>query len=39
VQTRTVLDSAGAILEAAGMSLADVVSSRVYITDTADFRP
>jgi reactive intermediate/imine deaminase len=38
VQTRTVLDNAGAILEAAGMSFADVVSSRVYITDTADFQ-
>ena len=37
VQTRAVLDNAGAILEAAGMSYADVVSARVYITDTADF--
>jgi reactive intermediate/imine deaminase len=37
VQTRAVLDNAGAILEAAGMSYADVVSSRVYLTDTADF--
>lgn len=37
VQTRAVLDNAGAILEAAGMGYADVVSARVYITDTADF--
>jgi reactive intermediate/imine deaminase len=37
VQTRAVLDNAGAILEAAGMSFADVVSARVYITDVADF--
>lgn len=36
-QTRVVLDNAGAILEAAGMARADVVSSRVYVTDTADF--
>jgi enamine deaminase RidA (YjgF/YER057c/UK114 family) len=32
-QTRTVLENGSAILAAAGMSLADVVSSRVYITD------
>jgi reactive intermediate/imine deaminase len=37
-QTRTVLDNAGEILKAAGMSHADVVSSRVYITDTAAFQ-
>jgi 2-iminobutanoate/2-iminopropanoate deaminase len=37
-QTRTVLDNAGEILKAAGMSHADVVSSRVYITDTAGFQ-
>lgn len=37
VQTQTVLDNAREILAAAGMSLADVVSSRVYITDTAAF--
>jgi 2-iminobutanoate/2-iminopropanoate deaminase len=37
VQTRAVLDHAGEILEAGGMSFADVVSARVYITDTADF--
>lgn len=39
VQTRTVLDNAGAILEEAGMSHANVVSSRVFITDTALFQP
>ncbi|HET8647679.1 MAG TPA: RidA family protein, partial [Vicinamibacteria bacterium] len=37
VQTRAVLDNAGAILEAAGLSHADVASARVYIADTADF--
>jgi len=36
-QTATVLDNASAILAAAGMGLADVVSSRVYIGDTALF--
>lgn len=38
VQTKAVLDNAGEILKAAGMSHADVVSSRVYITDTAFFQ-
>ena len=37
-QTKQVLDNAGAILKAAGMSHADVVSSRIYITDTAKFQ-
>jgi reactive intermediate/imine deaminase len=37
VQTRAVLDHAGEILKAGGMGFADVVSARVYITDTADF--
>jgi len=37
-QTRTVLDNGGAILKAAGMSYADVVSSRVFITDVAKFQ-
>jgi len=36
-QTRLVLDNAGAILAEAGMSLADVVAARVYITDTKMF--
>ncbi len=37
-QTETVLRNAGEILAAAGMTLADVVSSRVFITDTALFQ-
>jgi reactive intermediate/imine deaminase len=37
-QTRTVLENAGEILRAAGMTYADVVSSRVFITDTAAFQ-
>ncbi len=37
-QTKTVMENAGAILKAAGMSHSDVVSSRVYITDTALFQ-
>ena len=37
-QTKTVLDNAGEILKAAGMSHADVVSSRVYLTNTAAFQ-
>jgi reactive intermediate/imine deaminase len=36
-QTKTVLDNGGAILEAAGMSYADVVSARVFLTDAATF--
>jgi reactive intermediate/imine deaminase len=38
VQTRTILENAGEILKAAGMTHADVVSSRVYMTDTAMFQ-
>jgi enamine deaminase RidA (YjgF/YER057c/UK114 family) len=38
VQTRAVLDNAGEILKAGGMSFADVVSARVYIPDTGDFQ-
>jgi reactive intermediate/imine deaminase len=38
VQTKTVLDNAGEILKAAGMSYDHVVSSRVYITDGARFQ-
>jgi enamine deaminase RidA (YjgF/YER057c/UK114 family) len=34
VQVKAVLDNAGAILKAAGMGYADVVSARVFITDT-----
>src|SRR4029450_8931335 len=37
-QTRTILENAGEILKTAGMTHADVVSSRVYITDTAMFQ-
>ena len=37
-QTRTILDCATEILGAAGMTLADVVSSRVFIADTALFQ-
>jgi 2-iminobutanoate/2-iminopropanoate deaminase len=36
-QTRAVLESAGTILQAAGMTHADVVSARVYLPDTASF--
>ena len=37
-QTNTVLDNGGQILQAAGMSFADVVSARVFITDTTNFQ-
>ncbi len=37
-QTRTVLDNAGEILRAAGMDYSNVVASRVFITDVADFQ-
>ena len=37
VQTRTVFDNAQAILGAAGFSLADVATARVFITNVADF--
>lgn len=37
-QTKTVLDNAGEILKAAGMSYEHVVSSRVYITDGTKFQ-
>ena len=36
-QTRTVMDNAAELLKAAGMTFANVVSNRVYITDTASF--
>jgi enamine deaminase RidA (YjgF/YER057c/UK114 family) len=36
-QTKAVFDNAEAILAAAGMSLADVVSARVFLTDGAAF--
>jgi enamine deaminase RidA (YjgF/YER057c/UK114 family) len=37
VQTRTVLDNARELLDAAGLSLEHVVSARVFLTDGADF--
>ena len=37
-QTRAVLESAGAILKAAGMTHADVVSARIYLPDTSGFQ-
>jgi reactive intermediate/imine deaminase len=37
-QTKTVLDNAAQILKAAGLSLDNVVSSRVYITDQTKFQ-
>lgn len=39
VQTGVVFDNAEAILKAAGMTLADVVSARVFLTDAASFQP
>ncbi len=38
IQTKTVLGNAGEILQAAGMSHSDVVSSRVFLTDAARFQ-
>ena len=37
-QTKVVLDNGAEILKEAGMSYADVVTSRVYLTDTANFQ-
>ncbi len=37
-QTKTVLENGAAILKEAGMSFADVVSSRIYLTDDATFQ-
>ena len=37
-QTKTVLDNAGALLAAGGMSMADVVSGRVFLTDVSTFQ-
>lgn len=37
VQTRAVMDNAAELLEAAGLTFADVVSARVYLADAADF--
>lgn len=37
-QTRVILDSAGELLKAAGLSHANIVSSRVYIPDVSSFK-
>jgi reactive intermediate/imine deaminase len=37
-QTKTVLDNAGALLAAGGMNMADVASSRVFLTDVSTFQ-
>ncbi len=37
-QTKAVMENGAAVLKAAGMSFADVVSSRVYIADSAAFQ-
>ena len=37
-QTKTVMDNAAAVLKAGGMTFADVVSARIYITDSATFQ-
>ena len=37
-QTKTVLDNGSAILKAAGMTLADVVSARIFITEPDKFQ-
>ena len=37
VQTRTIMDNAARLLQAAGLSFRDVVSARVYLTSAADF--
>jgi reactive intermediate/imine deaminase len=37
-QTKTVMENGAAVLKAAGMSFSDVVSARVYVTDTAAFQ-
>jgi len=36
-QTRTIMENAGALLTAAGLTLRDVVSSKIYLTRAADF--
>src|SRR5262245_9798608 len=38
IQTQTILDNAGEILKAAGMTHADVASSRVFIRDVSKFQ-
>jgi len=36
-QTKVILDNAGELLQAAGLSHANIVSSRVYLTDSSSF--
>jgi len=36
-QTRTIMENAGELLTAAGLTLRDVVSSKIYLTRAADF--
>ena len=38
-QTKVILDSAGELLTAAGLSHANIVFSRVYLSDVSSFRP
>ena len=38
VQTKTVLENASTVLKAGGMTFADVVSARVYVTDSGAFQ-
>jgi reactive intermediate/imine deaminase len=37
-QTKTVMENAAAVLKAGGMTFADVVSSRIYVTDSSKFQ-
>ena len=37
VQTRTIMENARQLLEAAGLTFANIVSARVYLTNAADF--
>jgi len=37
-QTKVIMDSAGELLQAAGMTHANIVSARVFLTDTATFQ-
>lgn len=37
VQTRTIMENAAQLLDAAGLSFRDVVSARIYLTRAADF--
>jgi enamine deaminase RidA (YjgF/YER057c/UK114 family) len=39
LQTRTILDNAGVLLKTAGLTYADVVAARVFVTDDTYFEP